>query len=68
MYLLLERDGEVQFVVQLVNVLLGKNLLNVEYINHVMYYFYRKSVSCTHVSVVLHALANLNPPSFQMCM
>ena len=29
-----------------------------------MYYFYRKSASCTHVSAVLHALANLNPPSF----
>ena len=62
-----------QFVVQLVNVLLGKKLLNVftietltEYINHVMYYFYRKSTSCTHVSAVLHALANLNPPSFQL--
>ena len=31
-----------------------------------MYYFYRKSASCTHVSAVLHALANWNPPSFQL--
>ena len=31
-----------------------------------MYYFCRKSASCTHVSAVLHALANLNPPSFRL--
>ena len=31
-----------------------------------MYYFCRKSASCTHVSAVLHPKANLNPPSFQL--
>ena len=31
-----------------------------------MYYFCRKSASCTHVSAVLYALANLNPPSFRL--
>ena len=31
-----------------------------------MYYFCRKSASCTHVSAVLHPIANLNPPSFRL--
>ena len=28
--------------------------------------FNRKSASCTHVSAILHALSELNPPSFQL--
>ena len=31
-----------------------------------MYYFCRKSASCTHVSAVLHVLANLSPPTFRL--
>ena len=31
-----------------------------------MNYYCRKSASCTHVSAVLHPIANLNPPSFRL--
>ena len=65
-HILLKRQGRLACL--LVNVLQGMFHFVYTSYKHIYthYNLFRKSASCTHVSTILHAVAGLNPASFEL--